>query len=287
MYRPRVPKSQQGEKSLYTAYDPHTNSKNRNWEGEYLKVVSIDIGWKNFCIRVEKRPMKDPYKPITAELYERLSIMNKKGTENTLESAMLCPVYDVLTSYLDEHLELFKQCHYVIIERQLPVNYYAVRISQHTISYFLIKLKDTPLLPLILEIDSKLKTIQLDAPTGMNKREVKQWSEKKAEELLNKRKDAYSLSILKKSKKKDDLADTVCQIEALFNYFGYPLTLDTVKIKLQLPSSNEVDKDGQELRKFMNSQSHMDKTKNIKLKLSVCGTNKDASSITPKLMVLQ
>jgi len=232
MYRAKIPKSQQADKTPYTAYNPHTIPiSERNWSEPFVRIISIDPGTKNFCIRVEERP-KDPTSGlIKGLLYERLTLTNQLNEE------MLYSVYDVLTEFLDNHLDLFLTCHIVIMERQVPLNYRAVRISQHALSYFMFKLKNNPLLPLIMEIDSKLKGKQLGAPQGINENQLKKWSVQKATELLTIRRDEFSLTKLRKATKKDDLADTVCQIEALFSYLQWPLTQAPSIIKLTINSS--------------------------------------------------
>lgn len=220
MYRQRIPKRQQSDKTPYTAYNPHTIPlTERRWDDfPYHKVISIDPGTANFCIRVETRPKGD-YGLITMDLYHRLTLTDYINEE------MLCTTYDVLTQFLDQHIDLFLQCHMVIIERQLPINYRTVRISQHALTYFMIKLKNTPLLPLIMEVDPKLKSRELKAPPSLTESQLKKWSIDKATELLTLRQDQASLAVLQQSKKKrDDLADTVCQIEALFSYLGFRST---------------------------------------------------------------
>jgi hypothetical protein len=104
----------------------------------------------------------------------------------------------------------------LIIERQLPQNYKMVRISQHLISYFYMLWTDLPHQPLIVEVSPSLKGKML----GFSKRhdyDLKEWSSAKAVEILTFHQDLESLQILTKFPgKKDDLADTVCQEEALF-----------------------------------------------------------------------
>ena len=78
----------------------------------------------------------------------------------------------------------------MLIERQLPTNYRAVRISQHIISYFLFHFKNlTPSLPMIFEVDSKLKGKQLGFSKHLNERGLKLWSVDYAKSLLVKRQD--------------------------------------------------------------------------------------------------
>ena len=205
MFRPKTNKAQPTDKEPYVIYPFHSQDiNNRNWQNNY-RIISIDPANKNFAIRVEER-LTYP----TTLLFKRLSLSDNND---------LTSVYQTLTYFLDQYLELFLTCHLVIVERQLPTNYRAVRISQHVISYFMLRLKDQPLLPIIIEINPKLKSKQLLAPSSLNDRGIKKWAIEKAIELLTSRSDIVGLNIINKERKKDDLADTVVQIEAFFNYF--------------------------------------------------------------------
>lgn len=227
-----IPKSQAPDKSPFTIYNPHSkNLSERKW-GPIIKIISIDPGTINYCIRIEERSI-DPnvrFRPTTL-LYDKFRL-KKKDLVLTAENE--CLYYTYLLNYFDQHLDLFKQCHLLIVERQMPFNYKATRIAQHTLTYFMTKLKDLEQLPLIVEIDSKLKGKELNAPKNLNKNGLKQWAVEEATKLLNIRNDKHGLDLLKKHRKKDDLADTLCQIEAFFSYMNWPLTCDI------LPSNNDL-----------------------------------------------
>ena len=237
----KIPKKDRTDKSPYRLYDPHTegvrtwslenkdeNSKDQKVPQE-LRVLSIDPAIKNFALRIESRRNDGLIRGI-AFLRSDVSDTSpqaKKDIENTL----LCSrVYERISTLLDSHREEYLKCHIVVIERQLPQNYPLVRVSQHVISYFLIKLKNTPLLPLVIEVNSSLKTRQLGAPKGLNERQTKLWAVEHALRLLSWRNDVASIALIQKSKKKDDLADTICQIEALFSYWKLPVTREATAI---------------------------------------------------------
>jgi hypothetical protein len=226
-YGLKINKSETPDKTPYTLYYPHdTPSKDRDWtKEEYFQVVSIDPARKNYAMRIERRYKNGWITPI---VFDKVSIESiEKEGENIINDT-----YKVLTKFLDKYKEFYDGCHYIIVERQLPKNYKAVRISQHTISYFLLYLSNKPLLPSIIEIDSQLKGKMLGAPKGMKENYLKTWSVEKAKELLTMREDNYSLDILKVFKRKqDDLSDTVCQIEALFIYWGLGKTVPPPKTK--------------------------------------------------------
>jgi len=221
-YNRKTPKSQQIDKNAYTCYNPHNVSLDHRKWSDIIRIISIDPGIRNFAIRVEERNIKNPG-PITTLLYEKFRIKNEDRELTELSESKL---YKKLTDFLDMYIDLFQTCHIVIIERQMPFNYKATRIAQHTLTYFMMLLRNNRILPLFFEIDSKLKGKQLGASSHLNERGIKAWSVDKAIELLNYRNDKIAIDIMAKNKNKaDDLADTVCQIEALFSYLGLPLTV--------------------------------------------------------------
>lgn len=234
MFTKKIPKCQMADKNEFTHHDFHSiNLNERKW-GEVVNIISIDPGIRNLAIRVESRGMKNDY-PIKKLVFDKLHI---KDAERELEGN-IDKLYSLVTNFLDQYLPIFKTCHMVIIERQLPFNLKATRICQHIISYFMIHLKDiTPTLPMIFEIDPKLKGRELGASTHLNEKGIKQWSVEKCKDLLNKRQDFESLDYLYKQKKKDDLADTVCQIEALFSFQGWNLTKEIKNLKLKIMTKN-------------------------------------------------
>lgn len=215
------------DKTPYTIYNPHTIPvSERKWDQGYYQVVSVDPATKTYTIRVERRY-------FTGQIIPLHFVKVKLNPDP--DATLMCTAYDNLTNLLDSLMPLFEESHMFMVERQPPVNYKTVRISQHTLSYFMIKMKNRPLLPLIIDVDPKLKGKQLGAPKGINEKQLKIWAVEKATELLLKRGDHYSLDIIHKTTKKDDLADTVCQIEAVFGFLRLPLTPEPVpQIRLNI-----------------------------------------------------
>lgn len=235
MYGNKIPKSQTDYKVPLVAYNTHTVPvTERKWKNK-IRIISIDPGITNFCIRVEERGIKNYFHPRTL-LYEKFRL---KKDDHQLQEDFVCNVYGKLTCFLDQHIELYKTCHIVLIERQMPFNYKAVRISQHALSYFMLHLRNiVPNMAQIFEVDSKLKGRELGASNHLNKRGLKAWAVDEATRLLKIRNDRQGLDILSRERKKDDLADTVCQIEALFQYLGYPKTQESIQLTLNKPNTN-------------------------------------------------
>jgi hypothetical protein len=217
----RINKTERPDKTPYTLYYPHTIDKShRTWNQGYYQVASIDPARQNYALRIERRHDNGFIQPVVFDKVKIESIREEDG-------ATVYDTYEELTKFLRKYDVHFMNCHYIIIERQLPQNYKATRIEQHSISYFSILVHNNELLTCIVEVDPKLKGKMLGAEKGINDRQLKSWAVMKARELLTMRGDNWSLGILNHFvKKQDDLSDTVCQIEALFKCWELPLTID-------------------------------------------------------------
>lgn len=239
-FTPKTSKAEEADKTPYTLYYPHSlNLDHRKWDQPYYQLVSIDPATKNYAIRIERRYHNGWIVPIA---FEKISAVTKTNVGNNT----VCNTYQDITKLLSKYNQYYDECHFIIIERQLPQNYKATRIAQHSISYFSLYLANKPLLPSIVEVDPKLKGKVLGAPKGISDKELKSWAVEKARELLTIRKDDFSLQVLNYFKnKQDDLSDTVCQIEALFTIWNLPLTnpppeIITTKETLNLNIKNPV-----------------------------------------------
>ena len=276
----KIPKSQEPDKALHIIYYPHTiPHTERKWNQDYYQILSIDPGKiKNFSYRIERRYHNGKIIPIVFDKIDFESII-QEGTTTINNS------YQVLTDFLNKYNKFYNDCHFFVIEKQLPNNYQAVRVSQHVISYFSIMLHNKPLLPAIVEVDSRLKGKYLGAPKGIGDKQLKTWSIEKGRYLLNLRNDTFSLQVLDCFKnKQDDLCDTVCQIEALMVYWGFPLTLgatppdqtDILSINGKIVNINDLSK----LNKFVIDGNVINITKldnvnivNKPLKLNIIDNN--------------
>lgn len=239
MYGKKTPKSEEPYKSVFVGHNPHIVSlSERRWT-DPIRVISVDPGVTNYAIRVEERSIRVAG-PIKTLLFDKIGL---KKQDQELSSEFITPVYSFVTQFLDRHLELFKTCHMVIIEKQLPQNYRAICMSQHTLTYFMTHLANiVPNLAMFFEVAPQLKGRELGAPPHLNERGIKLWAVEKATELLTERGDRKGLEILArkvggKKEKKDDLSDTVCQIEALFSHLGWSLTQKVVTLNIK-PNTN-------------------------------------------------
>lgn len=202
--KPKIKKSEAPFKGPYVIHDFHTKDitqRNVLWTQPYLQMCAIDPGSKNLGLRIERRYHAGYYRPA---VYLRIDV------QITEEDETNCTVYKKLSNFLKQYLPFFMETHLFCIEKQLPENYQAVRISQHIISFLMDKLEDAPLLPIVYEVESKLKYRMLGAPNHLNQRTLKKvWGPAKAREILVAENDTLSIERLDGEKKKDDLGDIV------------------------------------------------------------------------------
>ena len=240
MFTKKTPKSQKENTGEFVTYNPHSIELSKRVWPDVVKVISIDPGIRNLALRVESRGIRNGNHPIKTIVFEKLRIADaERKVEGRVDQ-----LFTLVTQFLEKYREIFKESHMVIIERQLPINYKAVRIEQHIVTYFMILFKDRmPTLPLIYEIDSKLKGRELGASKHLNERGIKQWSVEYAMEELRKREDDVGLAILAKNKKKlDDLCDTQNQIDAFFSFNGWPMEFSSPRSSLSPLSLNNIPK---------------------------------------------
>ena len=217
-----------------------------------VRIASFDIGKINFAFCIEEfdekelatihlPPLKSRYNPNgtpTPEMNEVLTRILKNGKlilfkntdltkgcdkGKTLDIQTYYNMYDLLAQYD----EAFSSCKYIVIERQMmfgrQTNPMAVKLAQHCFSYFIMKHSNikpeeydaynkTQVLGCEM-LETKTKTNKLKYKT-IDKPARKKWSVKKCEELFNLRNDQDSLNMFKSSKKKDDISDTILQVQA-------------------------------------------------------------------------
>lgn len=206
--------------ALSERYSHNISKKNRKWEEQdFMQFISIDPGVVNFCFRIERRYKDGRIIPI--------AFWKSQFKSNT---------YTNLLKKLDEYIPYYKDTHVVIIEKQPPRSILINRVMQHALTYFMVRMQDYPLLPMIIEISSKVKGNELGCPYNTN---LKKWASVKARELLALRNDEWSISVMdywkkstsipKNERKDDDLADTIVMIEAYCKKNNLPLTGERLK----------------------------------------------------------
>ena len=215
-----------------------------------IRIASFDPGKKNFAfcveefkaIEIQKFCYKKRYFPNGTIQPEFKTIVDKiclngdiimfKNTDLTEKCTHHSYLEDEylhnLTDLLDDHSDIWDTCETFIIEKQMSFgkkhNTMALKIAQHCWSYFAFKYGR---FKKIIEFPAYYKTqtlgaekIKKETKTGkityktVDKPVRKKWSIQKAICILDTRKDTNTLSCLTSTKKKDDLADVLCQLQA-------------------------------------------------------------------------
>ncbi len=247
MFPKKPGKKELPDKGPYTYHPIQEHAgKTRNWNQGYYRVVSIDPAEIDLAFRIEKRDYDGVN--VKTEVFVKWDMsMYSTAYTNTDTSY----IYSHLMGELDKYTDLFKETHLVLIERQMAINFRMVRFSMCLISYFLRKMRKGIYLPMIYEIDSQLKSKQLGAPKGFRGVQLKEWGIEVSLHILEYRRDTISYNIIKNEKsvgKKDDLADTVIQIEAFFKYMGLETTFEhlniraTVSYSLTIQPKNDINR---------------------------------------------
>ena len=212
-----------------------------------LYVASIDIGYKNFSIYIEKfllSSLKNIELPSKKDRYlidGELTTLMKKSVKDVCDSGvivhhsntnltvnlgndydMFC-IMSEMSKYLDTLSKFWKTCSVILVERQmnfgrLKSNVKATRLSHHCMSWFSIKYPNTK----VVEFPAYYKTQLLGCPKKKGKKWYvsiskplrKKWAVNEASSIFKSRHaDEFSESF-EKSRKKDDLADTMLQLQA-------------------------------------------------------------------------
>lgn len=202
-----------------------------NLGDDYIGVVSIDPGTVNIGFYIMFFWNNGKSQSYALERFN-FCVGDKEDDVQSVQK------YKEAELILDEYLEIFKNTHYILIESQLTVNPSSMRMSQHFISYFTIKLKDIGVKPVVIEISAELKTRIIGGPIGklpkgtlsngkiLNKKETneqaksrrKKWCQKKSQEIMTLTEDPFVEKVIKRRSKKgegkskrDDMGDVVCQ----------------------------------------------------------------------------
>jgi hypothetical protein len=165
----------------------------------------------------KKEPKKRKKKNEKDDEKEEKKEKKKKGSK-----ALDCNVFLRLTNLLDRHKEYFDKCSTIIIEQQMSfgnkINTMAIKIAQHTYSYFLFRYRDTKK---IVEFPSYNKTQILGAPAGLDKPQRKKWAIEKANEIWTTRGDLETVDMIGTKKKKDDMSDCLLHVLSYIIHNNY------------------------------------------------------------------
>lgn len=165
-------------------------------------VAAFDIGSKNFAFCIRER--------------ENDKTLLLENLDLTIDTEDFNDILLNLIDEMDRRKEHWNRCDIFLIEKQMhfrgKYNVKALKIAQHLLTYLLMNYKKTKE---IIDYPAFHKTKVLDAPKKMTKPQRKKWAVEKALELLEKTEPNY-YNMIKKAKKKDDLADVYLMVSALF-----------------------------------------------------------------------
>ena len=230
----------------------------KDGDGTVCWLASFDIGKKNFSFYIEEvdlselkknkdLPKSKRYKPCgtpTEDFQDVLDSICSTGKKILLEnldltygcdqSKYLDPkvLYNMIST-LDEYVEYWKQCDVFVIEKQMSFgkkcNIMALKLGQHCWSYFAIKYEGKE----IVEFPAYHKTQVLGSTKiltttragkqrykAITKPARKKWCINRALVILDSRDDIDTISQIQDSRKKDDLCDVICQLQA-YKYLYY------------------------------------------------------------------
>ena len=194
-------------------------------------IASFDIGKNNFAFCIEEvdthgfvkisKPPKGQMGPYKKEIIEKVYkngkiIVNENLsiTQGVKGSVFDPKLFTNMNRVLEKWEGFWSNCTHVIIEEQMSfgrqTNIQAVKLGQHCYSWFNIKYPDIR----IVSFHAYHKTQVLAAPLKMTKPERKKWSVIEAQGLLEGRGDTESISKIEGVSKKDDLCDTIIQLQA-------------------------------------------------------------------------
>lgn len=215
----KIPKSEDEPKTPYNTYWFHSisrlESQSKIPQREYIKIASFDVANKTYALRIEARFYDGRVIPIVFDLWDLRTAPNVDPDHPDENRSNLFRKLDEIKKYtIDVDI--------VLVERQIPLNVKSRNMMCATIDYFGLLLRDSPRYPLILDVCPKLKGRMLNSGR-LSKVELKQWSVIKSKEILKLNKDEWSLQRIDEHKKKDDLADTIVQLEAYLIYTKHPL----------------------------------------------------------------
>lgn len=165
-------------------------------------------------------------------LHKNSDLTDNKKSNNILDNEVLYNMNDLL----DKYGPYWDNCEYFVIEQQMQFGKFkrnpkALKLGHHCQSYFMFRYGR---LRNVVEFPAYHKTQILGCKKikgqkykngnyrwkSIDKPSRKKWAVTKATEILSKRKELHIINDIKRVTKKDDLADTLIQLQA-FKYITF------------------------------------------------------------------
>lgn len=190
-----------------------------------MKVVSVDIGEKNFAYSIiQFIKLPETQTPLIKVLKTfHYNILNETKSKQTILNSCI-KLCHVLESDTD-----ISECNLILIEQQMRTNIRAQRIAQHLWSYLYTKfivLKTKPLLEITM-VPSSLKTQTFLGSNTLKNKERKKWAISMIlfNEIFTIAKTKFNIEVeiskniletINNMPKKDDVCDTILQAIAYY-----------------------------------------------------------------------
>jgi hypothetical protein len=217
-------------------------------------IASFDIGKKNFAWYIEEIDLSkmeelskvNSLPPIlynnngtpkleTGKILKEVCLNGKtimhsnndltKGCSAVSRKYLDPEIFHNMNDLLDKYGDMWDKCSYFVIEMQLKRNTMAIKLGQHCFSYFSFRYGR---FKKIIEYPAYYKTQILGCQKikgkkykngkyrwkTIDQRSRKKWSIVKATEILASRGEINNIENIKSKSKKDDLADTLTQLQA-------------------------------------------------------------------------
>jgi hypothetical protein len=203
---------------FFSVFNPHQSDAPlypKESEGKWIQVGSIDPAIYNFGLRVERWHDDGRIETIIFSHTNFTQHDGFKVQEVGKENFYYANSVRILRAMCKNYLE---DCQFICIESQLSFNYDMTRMMSHIIGVLSTCLSEKGNLPILIEMDPKLKTRLLGAPPMKKKDDVKKWAIVKAFEFFEEEDDQESLEFMRemqKCKKADDVADVKCQLKVM------------------------------------------------------------------------
>ena len=201
-------------KMAFRNYYCHDTPKTKRvWNDRYIQILSVDPARLNFALRVEKRYISGKKKGIV----EPVLFWKKDFTKNTFVS---------IIEELEKDSEVYLETHVFLVEKQMKKTEMLL-IMQHVLTYFIVKTRNYPLCPDVIQMSAKIKgdVLGYNSQLFEGNKKLKKWSSSLSRQLCEKRNDSFSIKVMdywlskehpKNVRKDDDLADTIVMCEAYY-----------------------------------------------------------------------
>lgn len=196
-------------KAPFIIFNPHsTQPCISNSDPDIIVITTIDPGIKNCAIRTSTFNIKTNISKTL--LICKIDFTHVNFYEHSTGIGIETQYYAAIFSSLEPYERYFQYSHYIGIESQLAINYDLVRMGQHIITFLMCCTRNKGYNPLIIELDSHLKSRLLQAPPKMTKVQLKAWARAKGIELLRTNGENDIADFVQAQKKGDDYGDVIC-----------------------------------------------------------------------------